>query len=117
MTTDKDLTFRLAEIIREKLFAALHREVPYGLTVEIERIAESDEGQLLVHALIWLDRASHRAIVIGKDGRVLKAVGRSARLEMSDLLARRVHLELWVKVREGWSDSDRELKRLGFDVS
>lgn len=115
--TDKDRRFRIAECIREKLLDALHREVPYGLTVEIEHLGEAEDGQLLVHALIWLDRESHKAIVIGKGGRVLKAVGRAARLELIELLGQRVHLELWVKVREGWSDSERELQRLGFDMS
>lgn len=122
-TTDKDTRFRIAEIIREKLLESLNREVPYGLTVEIEHFGESadpDDGQdrqMLVHALIWLDRTSHKAIVIGKGGRVLKHVGRAARVELVEMLGRRVHLELWVKVREGWADSERELKKLGFDVS
>ncbi len=116
-TTDKDTRFRIAEIIREKLLAALNREVPYGLTVEIEHLGETEEGQVLVHALIWLDRESHKAIVIGKEGKVLKSVGRLARLDLVELLGGRVHLELWVKVREGWSDSERELRMLGFDMS
>ncbi len=116
-TTDKDRPFRIAEIIREKLLAALHQEVPYGLTVEVEHVGETDEDQILVHALIWLERDSHKPIVIGKAGRVLKAIGRAARIELTALLGRRVHLELWVKVRAGWSDSERELKKLGFDVS
>jgi len=116
-TTDKDTRFRIAEIIREKLLGALHREVPYGLTVEIEHVGETEEDQLLVHALIWIERESHKPIVIGKGGRVLKAVGSAARIEIAELLGRRVHLELWVKIRAGWSDSERELKNLGFDVS
>ncbi|NIW23652.1 MAG: GTPase Era [Gammaproteobacteria bacterium] len=116
-TTDKDTRFRIAEIIREKLLSALHQEVPYGLTVEVEHVGETDDGRMLVHALIWLERDSHKAIVIGKSGRVLKAVGRAARIDLTELLERRVHLELWVKVRAGWSDSERELKKLGFEVS
>ena len=116
-TTDKDTRFRIAEVIREKLLAALHQEVPYGLTVEVEHVGETDEGQMLVHALIWLERDSHKPIVIGKSGRVLKAIGRAARIELTEMLGRRVHLELWVKVRAGWSDSERELRKLGFDVS
>ena len=70
-----------------------------------------------MHALIWLERDSHKAIVIGKQGRVLKAVGRAARIDLNELLDSRVHLELWVKVRQGWSDSERELRKLGFEVS
>ncbi|HSG66288.1 MAG TPA: GTPase Era [Gammaproteobacteria bacterium] len=123
-TTDKDMRFRIAETIREKLLESLYREVPYGLTVEIEHFGEvaddeeaGEDGQILVHALIWLDRTSHKAIVIGKGGRVLKSVGRAARIELAEMLGRRVHLELWVKVREGWADSERELQRFGFDVS
>jgi len=117
MTTDKDLRFRIAETIREKLLAALHEEIPYGLAVEVEHIGRNEDDQTVVHALIWLERESHKAIVIGKQGRVLKAVGRAARLELNELFDSRVHLELWVKVRQGWSDSERELRKLGFEVS
>jgi len=116
MTTDRDLRFRAAEMIREHLFTHLHQEIPYGLTVEIEHLSSGDDGQWLVHGLIWLERASHKPIVIGKEGRVLKRVGRAARLELVELLGNKVHLELWVKVREHWSDSERELQRLGFDT-
>jgi GTP-binding protein Era len=117
MTTDKDEGFRIAEVIREKLLSALHEEIPYGLAVEVEHVGQGSDGQKVVHALIWLERDSHKAIVIGKQGRVLKAVGRAARLELNDLLDARVHLELWVKVRQGWSNNERELKKLGFEVS
>jgi len=116
MLTDRGLHFRVAEIVREKLLAALHKEVPYGLTVEVEYLGRDEEDRLLVHALVWLDRESHKAIVIGKGGRVLKSVGQAARMDLNELLKDRVHLELWVKVREHWSDSERELKRLGFDL-
>ena len=95
----------------------LRKEVPYGLTVEIEHIGTNPEGQRVIHALIWLERESHKRIVIGNQGQVLKAAGSAARVELNEMLGTRVHLELWVKVREHWSDSERELKRLGFDVS
>jgi GTPase len=117
MITDRDLAFRIAEVIREKLMTLLHKEVPYGLTVEVEHLGTNEEGQRLIHALIWLERESHKRIVIGNKGSVLKAAGTAARIDLSKLLGERVHLELWVKVREHWSDSERELKRLGFDVS
>jgi GTP-binding protein Era len=94
----------------------VHREVPYGLTVEVEHLGYNEEGQRLVHALIWLERESQKKIVIGKDGGVLKQAGTEARRELRSLLGERVHLELWVKVREHWADSERELRRLGFDV-
>jgi GTPase len=116
VTTDRDVAFRGSEIVREKLMHLLHQEVPYGLTVEIEHMARGEDGQWVVHALIWLEREAHKPIVIGKEGAVLKQAGRDARLELRELLGDRVHLELWVKVREHWSDSERELARLGFDV-
>jgi GTP-binding protein Era len=116
MVTDRDLAFRIAEVIREKLMTLVHREVPYGLTVEVEHLGYNEEGQRLVHALIWLERESQKKIVIGKDGGVLKQAGTEARRELRSLLGERVHLELWVKVREHWADSERELRRLGFDV-
>jgi GTP-binding protein Era len=116
MVTDRDLAFRIGEVIREKLMMRVHREVPYGLTVEVEHLGETPEGQRLVHALIWLERESQKSIVIGKDGGVLKEAGSEARQELRELLGQRVHLELWVKVREHWADSERELQRLGFEV-
>jgi GTP-binding protein Era len=116
MITDRDLSFRIAEAIREKLMTLVHQEVPYGLTVEVEHLGTNEEGQRLVHALIWLERESQKKIVIGKAGSVLKEAGTLARQELRAMLGERVHLELWVKVREHWADSERELQRLGFDV-
>jgi GTP-binding protein Era len=116
MVTDRDLAFRVAETIREKLMTLVHQEVPYGLTVEVEHLGKNEEGQRLVHALIWLERESQKSIVIGKGGSVLKQAGTLARQELRELLGERVHLELWVKVREHWADSERELQRLGFEV-
>src|SRR5690606_8800172 len=116
LKTDRDVSFRAAEIVREKLMSALRQEVPYGLGVEIEHLGKTEDGRWLVHALVWLEKESHKPIVIGKGGEMLKQVGREARLELCELLGGRVHLEIWVKVREHWSDSERELKRLGFDV-
>jgi GTPase len=117
MVTDRDLSFRIAEVIREKLMTLVHKEVPYGLTVEVEHLGTNEEGQRLVHGLIWIERESQKSIVIGKEGQVLKQAGTLARQELRELLGERVHLELWVKVREHWADNERELQRLGFDVS
>ena len=117
MITDRDLAFRIAEVIREKLMTLVHKEVPYGLTVEIEHLGKNEVGQRVVHALIWLERESQKSIVIGKQGGVLKQAGSAARLELAEMLGERVHLELWVKVREHWADNERELQRLGYDVS
>jgi GTP-binding protein Era len=117
MLTDQSTAFRAAELIREKLMSYLHQEVPYGLAVEIEHMSQAEDGRWLIHGLIWIGRDSHKAIVIGQRGRQLKSVGVEARLELERLLRERVHLELWVKVREHWSDNERELRRLGIDTT
>jgi GTP-binding protein Era len=111
------MAFRISEVIREKLMVLVHKEVPYGLTVEVEHLGQNEDGQKVIHGLIWLERDSQKRIVIGKEGHVLKQAGTAARIELSKLLGQRVHLELWVKVREHWSDNERELQRLGFDIS
>lgn len=111
--TDRSERFLAAERVREKLFRKLGQEVPYGLTVEIEQFKQ--EGNLRrIHALIWVERDSHKAIVIGKGGRVLKEVGAEARRELEKLFDSKVHLELWVKVKEGWADDERALRSLGY---
>ncbi len=112
--SDRGAAFRYAEIVREKLMIRLRDELPYGLTVEIERI--EDDGDLRrVAALIWVERNSQKAIVIGQGGRQLKECGSQARRDIERIAGRKVHLELWVRVRENWADSDRELRRLGLD--
>jgi GTP-binding protein Era len=112
--TDRGLEFRIAETIREKLTLELNQEVPYGVAVEVEKAAE-EEGRLEISAVIWVDRAGQKPIVIGPKGERLKRVGRSARLELNRMLSRRLHLELWVKVRENWADNARDLKHLGLE--
>ncbi len=112
-TTDKSLKFRFAEIIREKLTRILSAELPYALSVEIEDIRQTDT-QLVVHAIIWVERDSQKMIVIGKHGAVLKEVGKQARLDMNHLLKASVHLELWVKVRNNWSNDTTALRNLGY---
>lgn len=112
--TDRDLTFRMAEIIREKLTLELNQEVPYGIAVEIEQ-RSTEEGREIVHAVIWVDRDGQKPIVIGAGGARLKRVGTSARREIAELLGRRCHLELWVKVRENWADSAQALRSLGLE--
>ena len=115
MKTDRSAEFQAAEVIREKLTLMLHQEIPYGLTVQIERY-ESDDDRLTINAVIWVDRDSQKGIVVGKGGKVLKTVGQSARLELSEQLGCRVHLELWVKVKDNWSDSEQDLMRLGYEL-
>jgi GTPase len=113
--TDRGLAFRIAEQIREKLTLELNQELPYGVAVEVEGMTEEEDGQLLVDAAIWVDRAGQKPIVIGARGERLKRVGRSARLALNGLLGRRVHLNLWVKVRENWADNARALRELGVE--
>lgn len=113
--TDRGPEFLAAEIIREKLTWRLRQELPYGLTVSIEEFKE-ENNRLLVHAIIWVERTGQKAIVIGHGGERLKEVGRAARLEIRERFGRPVHLELWVKVKENWSDSEAALRQLGYDL-
>jgi GTPase len=112
--TDRSQSFRIGELIREKLTLELNQEVPYGIAVEVERVAEEGE-QVEVDAAIWVDRDGQKPIVIGAQGARLKRVGRAARLAVNELLGRRVHLTLWVKVRENWADNARALRQLGVE--
>lgn len=113
--TDRSDEFQAAEIVREKLTWRLRQELPYGLTVAIEQFKEED-GRLLVNAVIWVERNGQKAIVIGHGGEQLKEVGRAARIEMSERFGRPVHLELWVKVKENWSDNEAALRQLGYET-
>ena len=113
--TDRSLEFRIAETIREKLTLELVEELPYGVAVEIEQIELQPDGRQEVSAVIWVDRAGHKPIVIGAAGARLKRIGRAARLELNELLGARFHLTLWVKVREDWADDARALRQLGLE--
>jgi GTP-binding protein Era len=111
--TDRSERFLVAERIREKLFRSLGKELPYGLTVEVERF-QREAGIIHIHALIWVERQSQKNIVVGRGGRILKEAGRRARLDIEELLETRVNLKLWVKVKEGWADDERALQGLGY---
>jgi GTP-binding protein Era len=111
--TDRSVRFLAAELVREKLFRKLGRELPYGLTVQIEQY-RNEPGITHIHALIWVERGSQKNIVIGKGGRVLKEVGREARQDIEELIGNKVNLKLWVKVKEGWADDERALQSLGY---
>jgi len=116
--TDASDRFMAAEIIREKLTRRLQEELPYGIVVEIEGLGEAEDepGKLVVQAVIWVERTGQKAIVIGKGGELLKEVGRAARLDLKQHFGQPVHLELWVKVREGWSDDENALRKFGFET-
>ena len=111
--TDRTERFLAAELVREKLTRKLGQEVPYALTVEIEQFKEQN-GRLEIAALILVDRPGQKAIVIGKGGLTLKEVGSEARKDMERLFDSKVHLQLWVKIREGWADDERALQSLGY---
>jgi GTP-binding protein Era len=111
--TDRPERFLVAEIIREKLMRRLGAELPYELTVEIERYEEL-ENISKIYAIIWIERLSQKSIIIGTEGEMLKKVGTDARLDIERLIGQKVFLQLWVKVKKGWSDNERALHSLGY---
>ncbi len=113
MITDHPERFIVSEIIREKLLLYLQDEVPHGVAVEIESYAE-EKNLTKIGAVIYCERKSHKGIIIGKEGKKLKGIGKSARLEIEALLGTKVFLELWVKVKENWRDSDFALSNFGY---
>ncbi|MCK6370847.1 MAG: GTPase Era [Gammaproteobacteria bacterium] len=115
MRTDRGRDFRIGEVLREKLMAALDRELPYGLAVEILAV---DQGDSLVRiaAQILVAKASQRPIVIGRGGETLKAIGQAARIDLEQLLGRKVFLQTHVRVRRNWADDARSLRQLGYDA-
>lgn len=112
--TDKNMRFIAAEIVREKLMRKLGKELPYSVAVEIELYKELPHIHEIA-ACIWVERDSQKAIVIGKQGSMLKEVGTQARLNLEKLLETKVNLKLWVKVKEGWSEDERIIRSLGID--
>ena len=113
MLTDKSERFLATELIREKIFRLLGDELPYSAGVSIEQYQE--EGRLRkIQATILVDKPGHKAIFIGTKGETLKRIGTEARLEMEKLFDAKVHLELWVKVKGGWADSEKVLQSLGY---
>ena len=112
--TDRSERFLAAEMVREQLMLRLHQELPYATTVEIEQFNEREDGLTEIHAVIWVERDSQKAIVIGAGGEQLKAIGAAARRRIQATLDRRVFLRLWVKVRADWGDDENALKRFGY---
>lgn len=111
--TDRSSRFLAAELVREKIMRQLGDELPYEMTVEIEEFKQSPK-LLEISALILVDRESQKRIVIGDKGQRLKQIGTDARLDMQVLFDSKVMLNLWVKVKTGWADSERALKSLGY---
>lgn len=112
--TDRPTNFLCAELLREKIFRFCGQELPYSVTVIIESF--KDEGKLVrIHALILVDKENHKRMIIGDKGQKLKEMATSARMDMEQLLGKKVFLQCWCKVKSGWSDDDRMLKQLGYD--
>lgn len=113
--TDKTQRFLAAELVREKIVRQLGDELPYATAVEIEEFAEDERGILHINALILVERAGQKKILVGESGERLKAIGTAARKDMERAFDCKVMLKLWVKVKAGWSDDLRALKTLGLD--
>jgi len=111
--TDSNERFLAAEFLREKLFRLLGEELPYSTGVEIEKFAE-ERGVRRIHAAIVVGREGHKAIIIGSGGSRLKRIATAARLDMETLFGGKVYLEVWVKVRSGWTDDEAALRRMGY---
>lgn len=111
--TDRSMRFLASEIIREKLIRELGQELPYTTTVSIDKYAE-DENIVHIHATIFVESAGQKAIIIGKKGGRLKSIGTKARQDISKMIGSKVYLNLWVKVKEGWSNDEKALQGLGY---
>ncbi len=113
--TDKSERFLAAEIVREKIFRLTGDEIPYGVNVAVERFVEEDSGLRRIEVVIWVDRESHRPILLGHGGERMKRIATEARLEMERLFDARVFLQCWVKVKHGWADNAALLRSLGYE--
>jgi GTP-binding protein Era len=111
--TDRSERFFAAELLREQLIRRYHEELPYAVTVEIERFEELD-GRYDIGAVIWVERESQRAILLGRGGRAMKETATAARKAMNDFFQTRVHLDVWIKVKKSWSSDETSLQQLGY---
>jgi len=115
MRTDQPEEFLIAEIIREKIYYETREELPYSSAVVVERLEEDPKTNFLtVMAVIYVERASQKGMIIGKDGRMIKRIGKSARIEIERIFSLKVYLELFVKVKKRWSSDTRALRSLGY---
>jgi GTP-binding protein Era len=114
MITDQIERFVFAEMIREKIFYLTREEVPYGVAVLVEEVKERKNDDYYIRANIYVEKKSHKGIIIGKNGKMLKKIGSAARKEIEDLMQTKVYLDLWVKVLKDWREKDNLLKRMGY---
>jgi GTP-binding protein Era len=114
MDTDQPDRQVCAELVREKLLRCLDKEIPHGTAVEVTRFSERDNGIIDLDVTIYCEKASHKGIIIGKNGAMLKKIGESARRDIERFMGTQVFLQTWVKVKENWRDSDVLLKNFGY---
>ncbi len=115
MVTDQPEKQIAAEIIREKMLWLLDKEVPHGIAIEIEKMQEL-EDITKIYATIYCEKATHKGIIIGKNGEMLKRIGQKARVDIEEMLDKKVYLELWVRIKADWRNSDRMIKNFGYEV-
>lgn len=115
MLSDQPERQLVAEIVREKMLGLLDREVPHGTAVAVERMREREDGLMEISATIYCEKKSHKGIIIGKSGSMLKKIGAQARADIEELLEDRVFLELWVKVREDWRNNQYQMRNFGYE--
>jgi GTP-binding protein Era len=114
MVTDQPEKQIIAEIIREKLLMCLEREIPHGTAVEITKFSEREDGIIEVDATIFCEKASHKGMIIGKNGEMLKKIGQLARVDIERFMGAKIFLQTWVKVKENWRDSRTAIKNFGY---
>ena len=115
MVSDQPERQLVAEIIREKMLRLLDREVPHGVAVGIERWHEREDCLVEINAVIYCEKASHKGIIIGKQGAMLREIGKQARGDIERMLDAKVYLELWVKVKEGWRNNQYQMRNFGYE--
>ena len=115
MVSDQPERQLVAEIIREKMLRLLDREVPHGVAVGIERWHEREDGLVEINAVIYCEKVSHKGIIIGKQGAMLREIGKQARGDIERMLDAKVYLELWVKVKEGWRNNQYQMRNFGYE--
>ena len=114
MITDQPERQICAELVREKLLQCLDKEIPHGTAVEVSRFSERDNGIIDLEVTIYCEKDSHKGIIIGKKGAMLKKIGELARQDIEDFMGTKVYLQTWVKVKENWRDSMAQLRNFGF---
>lgn len=115
MITDQPERFIISELIREKALINLEEEIPHGIVVEIEKVSQREGKDILdVFATIHCEKKSHKGIIIGKNGRMLKKIGQSAREDIEKLMGSKINLQLWVKINQNWRDKENKIKYFGY---